>query len=165
MNANAIQNPLSSTRAASTRGRRAQEQSRINRRQFLKSSAGVTGLALTGLAAGHFGLNRALAAEAPAAGLPPIDPITPNASPEAKTVLNYIRANFGRKILAAQHGGRMERVDYVFNTTGKYPAIWGTDLINRRGDDNNFTFITNAWKRGDPHRDVALGSAHPGRRL
>ena len=45
-------------------------------------------------------------------------------------------------------GDRMERVDYVFNTTGKYPAIWGTDLINRRGDDNNFTFITNAWKRG-----------------
>jgi hypothetical protein len=143
------ENPFSATRAAASNGPRDREQSLVNRRKFLKRGAGVAGLALAGLAAGPFGLGNAWAADAPAAaGLPPLDPITPNASPEAKTILNFVRANFGRKILAAQHGGRMERVDYVFDTTGKYPAIWGTDLINRKGDDNNFTFITNAWKRG-----------------
>ena len=133
MNTNEEQDPLRIPCASTMTVPAVQQQSLINRRKFLKSSASVTGLALTGLAASPLGLGHLLAAEAPAAGLPPLDPITPNASPEAKTILNYVRANFGRKILAAQHGGRMERVDYVFNTTGKYPAIWGTDLINRRG--------------------------------
>jgi len=125
---------------------RVKEPSLVNRRQFLKSSAGATGLALAGLALDP--LSAVFAADAPAPGLPPLDPISPNASPEAKLVLNYIRGNFGKKILAAQHGGVMARMDYVFNTTGKYPAIWGTDLIARRNDDNNYAFITNTWKRG-----------------
>ena len=148
MNSTEKHTSFSATLAASSQGERASHPSLVNRRKFLKSSAGLTGIALAGLALDPFGANSVLAADAPAAGLPPLDPITPNASPEAKTVLNYIRANFGKKILAAQHGGVMTRPEYVFNTTGKYPAIWGTDLIMRSGDDRNFTFITNAWKRG-----------------
>jgi hypothetical protein len=41
-------------------------------------------------------------------------------------------------------------MEYVFKTTGKYPAIWGTDLISRNRDNNNFAFVTDAWKRGWP---------------
>jgi hypothetical protein len=119
----------------------------MNRRRFLKSTAGLTGMALSGLAINPSGSNPLLAA-APVTPNAVPDPVTPNASPEAKTILKFIYDNFGKKIIAAQHGGRQERPDYVFKTTGKYPAIWGTDLINRRGDDNNFTFVTNAWKRG-----------------
>jgi Glycosyl hydrolase family 26 len=120
----------------------------FTRREFLKSTAGVTGLALSGLAINPFGANSALAAEAPAPAAPSADPITPNSSPEVKVVLKYIQQNFGKKILAAQHGGQLSRATYVFNTTGKYPAIWGTDLISRARDDNNFAFVTDVWKRG-----------------
>jgi hypothetical protein len=145
---NPNQDKTSLYRAASRKGARINNQILVNRREFLKSTAGLTGLALSGLAFAPHGAEPAPAAATTVPGLGPLDPITPNASPEAKTILNFVRANFGKKILAAQHGGVMTRPEYVFNTTGKYPAIWGTDLIMKSGDDRNFTFITNAWKRG-----------------
>jgi len=45
------ENPFSPARAAASNGPRARAQSLVNRREFLKRSAGVTGLALAGLAA------------------------------------------------------------------------------------------------------------------
>jgi hypothetical protein len=74
----------------------------VDRREFLKSTAGFTGAALTGLAADPHGVGSALAAGEAA---PAADPITPNASPEAKVVLRFIQESFGKKIMAAQHGG------------------------------------------------------------
>jgi hypothetical protein len=96
----------------------AEKKSLVNRRPFLKSTASVTGLALTGLTIDRDLTNPLWAAEATpsAAG-----PVNPNASPEAKMVLKFIHDNFGKKIMTAQHGGQ-RRVDYVFETTGKYPA-------------------------------------------
>ena len=122
----------------------------MDRRAFLKSTAGFAGAALTGVAANPYAVGSALAAgeTAPTTAVPVVDPITPNASPEAKVVLKFIQENFGKKIMAAQHGGQLSRMEYVFKTTGKYPAIWGTDLISRNRDNNNFAFVTDAWKRG-----------------
>ena len=137
----------------------------MDRREFLKSTGGLTGVALTGLAANSLGGRAAWAgggaapASAPTSapaepaaplfeGQPSAEPITPNTTPEAKAVLKYIQQVFGKKILAAQHGGVLTRAEYVFSVTGKYPAIWGTDLINRNGDDRNFAFVTDVWKRG-----------------
>ena len=122
----------------------AEKKSLVNRRHFLKSTASATGLALTGLTIDRYLTNPVWAAEATpsAAG-----PVNPNASPEAKMVLKFIHDNFGKKIMTAQHGGQ-RRVDYVFETTGKYPAIWGTDLIFKRNDNGNLSFVTDTWKRG-----------------
>jgi hypothetical protein len=148
MNTPGKQGRLLLTRADLVEGRRTQVRSLVNRRKFLKSTAGGAGLALTGLAINPFAANSLLAAEAPVLGLPAAQPITPNASPEARAVLNFVRHNFGKKIMTAQHGGQQTKMDYVFQTAGKYPAIWGTDLIFKLDDDRNYTFVTDAWKRG-----------------
>ena len=117
----------------------------MNRREFLKSTAGFAGMAVTGLAIDPPAV---LAADPVSPNAPAAGPVSPNASPEARVILRFIQDNFGKKIMAAQHGGQLSRMEYVFNTTGKWPAIWGTDLISRNRDDNNFAFVTDAWKRG-----------------
>ena len=65
-------------------------------------------------------------------------PVNPNASPEAKQLLNYLYSLQGKKILSGQHNyahrykdlpyGVNFYTDTAFKITGKYPAVWGCDF-------------------------------------
>jgi hypothetical protein len=64
-------------------------------------------------------------------------------------ILKYLQEQFGKKILAAQHGAQ-KQYEYVHDITGKYAAIWGTDLIfSNRNDRLTLLilklFITAIW--------------------
>lgn len=57
-------------------------------------------------------------------------PVNPNATQEAKTLLNYI-AHLDGKLLSGQHSynhNPAQYYDVVSEITGKKPAIWGADL-------------------------------------
>lgn len=58
-------------------------------------------------------------------------PVNPNASPEARQLLNYLYEINGKETLTGMHNvlGRMSvNTDSVYQITGKYPAIWGGDF-------------------------------------
>jgi hypothetical protein len=67
-----------------------------------------------------------------AQSIPAATPIDPSATPQAKTLLNYIYSIYGKQMLTAQMhvGWGDDDVAYVNTTTGKYPAIMGIDFIN-----------------------------------
>lgn len=59
--------------------------------------------------------------------------INPNATNEAKAVISYLVDNFGEKVLSGQHDFPSTRpgdLEYIYETTGKYPAILGLDFID-----------------------------------
>lgn len=59
------------------------------------------------------------------------NPVNKNASPEAKALLKYLYTLQGKSILSGQHNypGEFTRsTDSIRSMTGKYPAIWGTDI-------------------------------------
>ena len=58
----------------------------------------------------------------------PYTPVNPNATPEAKNLLNYLYSISGKSILSGEHGGD-RLLDSTKAITGKYPAIWGSDFI------------------------------------
>lgn len=53
--------------------------------------------------------------------------VNPNASPEAQAVMNYLVDNYGKKIISGQQ--TLENTEWIYEQTGKYPAIFSTDLI------------------------------------
>ena len=58
-------------------------------------------------------------------------PVNPNASPEARKLLNYLYSINGKSTLTGVHNylGKMSvATDSVYKITGKYPAIWGSDF-------------------------------------
>lgn len=60
-------------------------------------------------------------------------PVNPNASKEAKELLNYIYSIKGKKILSGQHnygGENCRSTDSVISFTGKTPLIWGSDIAD-----------------------------------
>ena len=65
------------------------------------------------------------------------NPVNTNASAEAKSLLSFLVDNFGKTTLAGQfqndnltYTATSSEISYIQNTSGKYPAIYGTDLIN-----------------------------------
>ncbi|MBQ8332624.1 MAG: mannan endo-1,4-beta-mannosidase A and B [Clostridia bacterium] len=59
----------------------------------------------------------------------------PNASPEARQLFDYICGLYGRNILSGQQestwmGSEEYEFDYIFEKTGKYPALRGLDYMN-----------------------------------
>jgi len=74
-------------------------------------------------------------------------PVTPNASSEARMVFKYLQEQFGKKILAAQHGAQ-KQYEYVHDVTGKYAAIWGTDLIFSNRNDRLMNETIGWWAKG-----------------
>ena len=59
----------------------------------------------------------------------------PNATPEAIAVYNYICDTYGSKIISGQQestwkGSDEYEMDYIFEHSGKYPAIRGLDFMN-----------------------------------
>lgn len=59
------------------------------------------------------------------------EPVNPNASPEARKLLNYLYSIKGTKIISGQHNYHHELLrstDSVKAMTGNIPALWGTDI-------------------------------------
>jgi mannan endo-1,4-beta-mannosidase len=58
-------------------------------------------------------------------------PVNPDASQEAKDLLNYLYQISGKKTLSGMHnviGAMSKKSDRIYNLTGKYPAVWGGDF-------------------------------------
>ena len=73
-------------------------------------------------------------------------PVTPGASREAQSLLNYFAGVYGKNIISGQHDGwRMtnglsEELNYITNTTGKLPAL--------------LEFDVSGYTDRSPHRDT-----------
>ena len=68
------------------------------------------------------------------------EPVNPNATPEARTLLKTLCAASGKGILSGQHNFPNQRdldTEKVYQITGKYPAIWGSDFGFTDGDDKD----------------------------
>lgn len=74
------------------------------------------------------------------------NPVTPNASPEAKALLRYLYDVKGKVVLAGQHG--IDETEYIHELTGKYPAIKGYDLIHEERNRREILSAIDWWKRG-----------------
>lgn len=84
--------------------------------------------------------------------------INPNATKETKALLSYLVDQFGEKILSGQQdypNTRPGDLDYIYQTTGKYPAILGLDFIDNspsrveRGASADETPVAiDWWKKG-----------------
>ncbi len=74
-------------------------------------------------------------------------PVNPNATAEARKILDYLYQINGKSILAGQHGGGNRFLDSVKAITGKYPALWGSDFIWWGTKDNGQNVVNEAIKR------------------
>ena len=80
------------------------------------------------------------------------EPVNPNATPEARALLRTLCDVTGKGTLTGQHNFPNQR-DYdtnrIFDATGKYPAIWGSDFGFTDGED----------KDAITHRDLMIAEA------
>jgi hypothetical protein len=78
------------------------------------------------------------------------NPVTPDASPEARALLNYIHAMYGKKTLSGQMwvpwGG--DDIQTVKRITGKLPAIRGQDYLHERDNDRETELAIQWWNSG-----------------
>jgi hypothetical protein len=80
-----------------------------------------------------------------------ISPAVPNASPEAKSLLNYLYDLSGKKTLSGQMWapwGNFDEIEKIKEITGKYPALRGHDLIHDRDNANEIRLLIEWWKKG-----------------
>jgi mannan endo-1,4-beta-mannosidase len=80
------------------------------------------------------------------------EPVNPNATPEARALLKTLCGIGGKGILTGQHNYPNERdldSNRIFEVTGKYPAIWGSD----------FGFTDAEDKDAITHRDLMIAEA------
>lgn len=54
--------------------------------------------------------------------------INPDATPEARSLMNFLDSQYGQKLISGQQ--TMEDAEWIFRQTGKYPAIFATDLMD-----------------------------------
>lgn len=54
--------------------------------------------------------------------------INPDATPEARALMNFLESQYGRKMISGQQ--TLEDVEWIAQQTGKYPAIFATDLMD-----------------------------------
>lgn len=78
------------------------------------------------------------------------EPVNPNATPEAKKLLEHLYSIQGKKIIAGHHNSVM-RVDtfpnIVKNLTGKLPEMWGCDFMNYYLPGNAQAVVDAAYKK------------------
>ncbi len=70
----------------------------------------------------------------------PCEPVNPNATPEARSLLRTLCALSGKSILSGQHNfpnHRSQHSDQLAAKVGKYPYIWGSDFGFTGGDDKD----------------------------
>src|ERR1022692_552769 len=80
------------------------------------------------------------------------EPVNPNATSEARALLKTLCDVSGKGILTGQHNFPNERdldTNRIFEVTGKYPAIWGSDFGFTEGED----------KDAITHRDFMIAEA------
>ncbi len=68
------------------------------------------------------------------------EPVNPNATPEARSLLKKLCAISGNGILTGHHNfpnNLSQHSDKIFELTGKYPAIWGSDFGFLDGEDKD----------------------------
>lgn len=75
-----------------------------------------------------------------------VAPIDPNATVQARKLLCYLYSQYGNHIISGQQestwvSGPDYEINYIYNNTGKYPAIRGLD----RGDAPDFGARALAW--------------------
>jgi mannan endo-1,4-beta-mannosidase len=65
------------------------------------------------------------------------NPVNPNVTPETAGMYHYLLHNFGKTTFAGQfqaedklYTDNDSEIDYIFKQTGKYPALYGNDLID-----------------------------------
>jgi hypothetical protein len=77
-------------------------------------------------------------------------PVTPNASPEARALLNFLYAVNGKKTLSGQMWvpWGIDEIDRVREITGKFPAIRGHDYIHERSNARENQLVIEWWKAG-----------------
>ena len=58
--------------------------------------------------------------------------VTPNPSPEAVKLYNYLKESYGKKIHSGATGitSSLDEENWIFSQTGKYPALAGFDFMN-----------------------------------
>ena len=75
---------------------------------------------------------------------------TPNPSPEAVNVYNYLKGLKGQKILSGQmwapYGG--DELNYIQSVTGKLPAVRGGDFITQADNANEVQYAKDWWAAG-----------------
>ena len=71
-----------------------------------------------------------------------IQPVSPNASPEAKALLEFLHRNSGKYILTGQHNfpnTKDRNSQFAARYIGKRPVIWSTDWgFAKDGDTDSY---------------------------
>ncbi len=77
-------------------------------------------------------------------------PVTPNASPQARALLNFIHATYGKKTLSGQMWTPwgIDETKTVHKITGKLPALQGHDYIHERSNKRENQLAIQYWKAG-----------------
>jgi len=77
-------------------------------------------------------------------------PVTPDASPEARALLNYLYSIYGKKTLSGQMWAPwgIDEIMTVHDITGKYPAIRGMDYIHESANKNENQLAIEWWRAG-----------------
>lgn len=78
-------------------------------------------------------------------------PVSPNASPEAKALLDYLYGQYGKKTLSGQMyapWASKDETELMKQITGKHPAIRGQDLIHESANKNEIQQAIAWWKAG-----------------
>ena len=77
-------------------------------------------------------------------------PVTPNASPEARALLNFIYHVNGKKTLSGQMWAPwgIDEIETVQRITGKLPALRGQDYIHERSNRRENQLAIEWWKAG-----------------
>ena len=75
---------------------------------------------------------------------------TPNPSPEAVALYQYLNELKGKKILSGQQDSPwgIDEFSYIQAETGKQPAIKGMDFIHQRDNENEVQKAIDWWKAG-----------------
>lgn len=79
--------------------------------------------------------------------------VTPSPSAEAVKVYSFLKENFGQRVMSgamANYSTGIEEAKWMYDNTGKWPALTGFDYINytRNWSSTNFTELNNnakAW--------------------
>jgi len=81
--------------------------------------------------------------------------VTPNPSAQAVNLYNFLKTNFGINIISgtmAKHSTNIDEATWVYNNTGKWPALTAFDLIDHTYPNQNwvkydapFTLGQNWW--------------------
>ncbi|MCY1720555.1 glycosyl hydrolase [Prolixibacteraceae bacterium Z1-6] len=76
--------------------------------------------------------------------------VTPNPTIEAEALYRYLQTISGEKILSGQMctPQGINETEFIYNVTGKQPALRGTDLMYESSNNSEINKAINWWKQG-----------------